>query len=269
MKVKCSGELYGVIDHEDCLKCASMLEGRQPCGYGYRLLKALFTGQEERPTIHVTDLTGCLLKSYWDKTQPNVPYVHELLVLWIGRAIHDALDVNDDNVVSEIPFTEMGVEGRVDAIYEWGIEDAKTTRWMKPQNLPYGSHEDQVNLYHYLYKLGHEVGDRLQVQMIDMSGPTRCKQRQSGVPCGGVMRMIDGVVKCPKCLHTYPGAHLGATLVEIDVAEKETIENFIKERRDKLQEAINTRVEPDPEPSFLCGYCPHSQCIWNGGNLKE
>jgi hypothetical protein len=270
MKVRCSGEIYKVIDTEFCLQCAVEMQGEQPCGYGYRLLKAMFKGQEDRSEeVHVTDLTGCLLKAYWDKAMPKIPYVHELLVLWVGRAIHDSLTITDEVVTSEFPISEMNIMGKVDEIYEWGIGDTKTTRWMKPQNLPYGNHADQVNIYRHLYKMGHEVGDKLQIQMIDMSGPTRCKSRKSGVPCGGVMRMIDGVVKCPKCHNTFQGAHLGAMIIDIDINDDETINNFLIERRDILVKALETLRAPDPEPSFLCGYCPHTQCIWNGDDLKK
>lgn len=255
MKVKCSGEIYGEITSEECLECALRSGGDQPCGYGYRLLKSIFATQEVRPDIHVTDLTGCLLKAYYDKKEPAARYVHDMLALWLGIVVHEAIDINDEHVQSEIHVEALGIKGRLDAEYEDGrIEDAKTTRWMVPAKLPYGSHEEQVNIYNILRGNG---GKRLQIQMIDLSGPSKCRK------CKVIMVKFNGAVKCPSCDYVYEKGHLGAMLVDIPVADRATMTQHISERRCILAEALENDKPPEPEPGFLCGYCPHQSCPWN------
>ncbi|MCK5307641.1 MAG: hypothetical protein KAJ73_03435, partial [Zetaproteobacteria bacterium] len=201
--IRCSGDLYDTpITEEECLNCALKHRGEQPCGYGYRLLKAMFLTQETRPDIHVTDMTGCALKSFYDKTDPAARYVHDMLVLFLGIAVHDAIDVDDKYVNSEIPVDALGAVGRVDAVYteDGRIEDAKTTRWMNVTNLPYGSHEAQVNYYNAM--LPDPGADKLQIQMIDFSGPTKCRK------CKVIYKLIDGIPQCPKCGGSTKNAHL-------------------------------------------------------------
>jgi len=255
MNILCSGDLYEKpITTEECLRCATSLGGKQPCGYGYRLLKSIFESQSEDRTneIHVTDITGCLRKAYYDKTNPKPRYVHELLPLWLGIAIHNDLDITDDEVISERPVSKDGLIGRIDAVYRDGrIEDAKTTRWMHVDKLPYGNHVDQVNLYAYM----NGGADTLQIQMIDMSGPTTCKS------CRIPFILRDGEYICRKCGKTYNNAHLGAHIVEIEPQPEEEVKVFIKIRVYELEAAIYVTKEPPPvEPSWLCNYCPHTEC---------
>ena len=254
LSILCSGELYAhTLTPAECLDCALALKGQQPCGYGYRLLKAMFATQEDRTReIHVTDLTGCLLKSYLDKASPSPRYVHDMLALWIGIAVHNALDISDANVTSEIPVNGMGIVGRVDAAYDDNrIEDAKTKRWIKPSQLHNDQHADQVNIYRALRGNG---GD-LQIQYIDMSGPSKCRKDQV------TMRMINGEVACPKCGYTSKENHLGALLVDIPV--REDTEAFARQRVTILADAIDSGIAPEAEPSWLCGYCPHTICVHN------
>lgn len=258
MKVLCSGELHTLpIETQECLDCAIKHEGKQPCGYGYRLLKSMwnmFENDSRRSEIHVTDITSCLLKSYWDKTKPEPMFVHEYLPLWLGTAFHSALDIQDDIVESEIPVQELDIIGRVDAVYDRHIEDAKTTRWMKPSKLPYGSHDQQINIYRTLLAEHGNKRDRMQIQMIDLSGPSKCRK------CQITMRKIDGVVQCPSCGHEPFDGHLGATLIEIQPSGG--YKDLIKERVEILQGALDSNTPPKAEPGFMCYYCPHP-CEYN------
>lgn len=257
MDIKCSGEIYlEPIPTEKCLECAINMGGTQPCGYGYRLLKNMFSTMEDRSdSIHVTDLLGCPLRAYYNKIDPAPQFVHDMLVLWIGIVIHNATEVDDEHVKSELPVGNDHVVGRLDAIYEDGhIEDTKTTRWMKPSQLPYGNHAEQINMYNALYD-----GDAksLQIQMIDLSGPTRC--RKDSV----LYEKINGVVQCPICGSTNQNSHLGAEIVEVPVYDKKYALEELNEKAIALREAIDNREEPEPEPSYLCNYCPVSHCASN------
>lgn len=253
MKIMCSGDIYPEpIDTSTCLDCALSYSGEQPCGYGYPLLKAIFATQEgdkRAKEIHVTDITGCLLKAYLDKTAPVAPYVHDMLYLFIGIAVHSALDINDQNVASEVSFEKNSLHGRADAIFEDLLLDHKTTRWLTPYKLPYGTHSDQVNIYNSVFNKS-----RIQIQYIDMSGPTRCK------PCKVAMRMIDGVIQCPSCGNAPKSAHLGAVIYEISPQD---MRGFIDKRVSELALHMSNGTEPEPEPGFLCSYCDHISCTFN------
>jgi len=129
MQITCSGSHYlEPIETSACLDCA--LSKQNTCGYGYRILKAIFSTQENdqrKNEVHVTDITGCLLKSYLDKKRAAPPYVHDLLYLFIGIAVHSALDFTDEHVQSEVEIHESGLRGRADAIFKDTLEDVKTT----------------------------------------------------------------------------------------------------------------------------------------------
>ena len=253
MKIRCSGDLYQEpIESNGCLECALKHNGEQPCSYGYPLLKAIFATQEnENRTneVHVTDITGCLLKAYLDKKNPDPPYPHDLLYLFLGIAIHDALNINDEFVESEISFVENGLHGRADNVFKDTLLDTKTTRWLTPSKLPYGEHENQVNIYNSVFKK-----NKLQIQYIDLSGPTKCKG------CRIPLRMIDGVIQCSSCGYTPKSAHLGAVIYDVPSVN---MQSFIDTRVAQLTLAMSNGTEPEAEPSFLCGYCAHVTCEHN------
>lgn len=255
MNIRCSGGKYDEpITKQQCLNCALESNGKQPCGYGYRLLYSLLDTQEDRTEeIHVTDLTGCMRKAYYSKVEPEPPFVHDLLVLWMGNVVHDALDIDNDEVSSEVPVATGDVIGRLDAKYtsDGRLEDVKTTRWMSVTKLPYGSHETQINYYNAMQE---EKSDSLQIQMIDLSGPTKC--RKDNV----LYRMIGGRLQCPICGVTNENAHLGAYIVDVPVWDKEYTVRELEYKAAVLKQAIEDGDLPDPEPSYLCGYCPFSQC---------
>jgi len=255
--ILCSGELYAdPIPTSECLACALRLK-KPPCGYGYRILKAIFMGQEDRTSeIHVTDVNNCLLKSYLDKTEPVPEMVHKMFFKFIGIAIHNALDFNDDHVWSEVPVSGLGIVGRIDAIIDGSdIEDVKTTRKLTPWKTQ-GNHDIQLNIYRHL---AGKRGD-LRVQYLDMMGPTKC------LSCGVIMEMIGGVVQCPLCGHTTKSAHLGAVLVDVPVLDPDDVKGLIEEQVTELKMALATKTPPPPAPGWLCGYCGHTECPFNKSN---
>lgn len=254
MKIRCSGEIYpDPIESDECLQCAIKMKGKQPCGYGYRLLKSIFTsGFEDRSNeIHVTDLSRCLLMSYMQKKDPQPAYVHELLVLWIGLAIHKAMEVSDDYVTSEVPGETDGIMFRLDSVSEVGIEDTKTTRWMKPSKLPYGSHSAQINSYRIL----SGNGKGMQIQYIDLTGPSKCRK------CGIYMRLIEGQYACPICGKTIEDGHLGAVIKEAERVEE--TRDIMYDRKEQLEYALTLNQPPEPEPGWGCSYCTYTDCLFH------
>ena len=260
MNVICSGTpSKGTLSTEDCISCA--LARENSCGYDYALLKSMFYGSD-RSGIHVTDLTGCLKKAYLDKEIPKPQWVHERLVLFIGTAMHGFLEEGDEYIDAELPLEAFGVRGTADVVYkaDGRVIDYKTTRWLNPSKLPYGSHELQVNIYAQLLRgMGREVSD-LFIQYIDMSGPTKC--RSCKLP---VRPDENGALACPKCGNEPRNAHLGAYLVEIWPQPLLELSELIMERKGALDIANDSGIWPDAEPGFLCAYCSH----WEDGDCPE
>lgn len=260
MNLICSGiPSKGVITDKECIACA--LARDNTCGYDYALLKSMFYGSD-RSGIHVTDLTGCLRKAYLDKESTKPQYVHERLVLTIGTAMHGFLEEGDEWIDAELPVEAFGVRGTADVVYkaDGRVIDYKTTRWLNPSKLPYGSHELQVNIYaHLLRGMGKSTGD-LFIQYIDMSGPTKC--RTCKLP---VRPEKDGRLTCPRCGTEPRNAHLGAYLIEVNKYDEEEIKELVEERRGALEFAFDMDSKPDAEPGFLCAYCPH----WEYGDCEE
>jgi len=253
MNITCSAG-KGVMTTEACKACA-LKEEHAPCGFDYTLLKALFSSSEQerrRNEVHVTDITGCLRKSFLDKTNPAPEVVHETLTRWLGTAVHAGIEGSDVVVDSELPVSWEGLVGKSDIVYKDGrLVDIKTTRWIYPEKLPYGSHVMQVNIYAYmLRKMGREI-NRLQIQYIDMSGPSKCRK------CRVPVRWVDGELKCPVCNGFVKGAHLGAYLVEAQLLTDAEIETYVIDRKEALQGSLEMGMMPEMEAGYLCAYCAH------------
>jgi CRISPR/Cas system-associated exonuclease Cas4 (RecB family) len=211
--------------------------------------------QDRSKEIHVTDLIGCALKSYLDKKEPAPEYPHEMLMKFIGIAVHDAVDANDEHVESEIEVKGDGFVGRMDARYKNLLEDLKTTKKIYMNLVPYGEHALQLNVY----RMADDNDSNLRINYVDLSGPTRCRS------CKVAVRYANGVLICPRCGWQPKNGHLGSILVDIPRMNEEGIEVFIKERVELLQNSLDTDTPPEAEPSWLCKYCPHSSCPFNGG----
>jgi CRISPR/Cas system-associated exonuclease Cas4 (RecB family) len=252
MDIMCSGG-KGRKSTTECLACA--MARKNPCGYDYSLLKALFADVEKsnrRSEIHVTDLTGCLRRAWYDKVDPTPEYPHETLARWLGTAVHASIEGSDAFMECELPVAADGIKGTADIVYADGrVVDSKTTRWIYPEKLPYGSHALQVNIYAYmLRRMGRDVNS-LAIQYIDMSGPSKCRK------CRVPVRMFAGELKCPSCSQFVKGAHLGAVTVDVRLMSDEEVLDHIQQRRVDLEAAIAMQLPPEREPGFLCGYCPN------------
>lgn len=254
--LKCSGTTYynQVITEEQCLACATA--GTNDCSYGYALLKSIWEWDSHvRTGIHTTDLTSCLKKSYFDKKSPVAKKLHTNMLLYIGTITHAMLEgAEDDTFTAEMSVEGLGVVGTADVVYENGVlEDFKTTRWMYPQYLPYGKHEQQVNFYaQMLREMGIET-TQIFIQYLDMSGPTKCRKCKVQVEM-----QEDGGLACPLCMTTPPNAHLGALRCEVPVWTAEQASDQMNQRREVLEVALESDIPPLAEPDWLCKYCGHS-----------
>jgi len=261
MDIKCMGTVYSgdPIPHKLCLQCAATEEA--DCGYDLLTLMTLFE-RDTREGIHVTDLTGCMRKSYLQKTSPVAQYPSQMLMMKMGTLVHSMLEHEGPDFTSEIPIEAEGIVGTADLFYikTGKVVDFKTTRWLNPSNLPYGNHALQINIYSYLLKkMGYKVKS-LWIQYIDLSGPTKC--RACKVPVVPMVQTYSGSTSataliCPHCSSAPRNAHLGAVMYEVPMENTRALGNVMRKRRDAMQNALYTGATPEAEPSFLCkGYCP-------------
>jgi len=262
--IVCSAE-KGEMPALECLQCA-LSHGSPPCGYDYSLLTTIYSADrslERAGEIHVTDLTGCLRKAYYDKREPSPEFPHERLVRWLGTAIHAESEVRDEWMESEISLEADGIVGKADILYYDGrLVEKKTTRWLKLGSLPYGSHALQLNIYAWMLRRSGRAVSQLQVQYIDASGPTKCRK------CGVPVRMIAGELKCPVCLASIRDAHLGAVMVDIPVMTDREVEEIVIPRRDELQSSLDMGILPERETVWLCRFCSHADKCLGGTHVE-
>lgn len=255
MSFICSGTTHfdEVVTREDCAECS--LSRENDCGYDYSLLMSFWNwAAHERTGIHVSDLTYCLRKSYYERVDPRPSLLHSNLLLYLGTITHGMLEgAEDDQFDAELSVKGLGIVGTADVVYKDGtVVDFKTTRWLNKSKLPYGSHEIQTNIYAQLLREQFREVNRIYIQYIDMSGPTKC--RSCRVPMA--MRE-DGGIACPQCGKVYKNPHLGAVTLEIPVWTEKQVTQFINTRREELETALETKEPPPGEPDWLCNYCDH------------
>ena len=236
-----------------CLLCA-LNSVRPDCGFDYSLLKSLLDdhSEERRGEIHVTDLTGCIRKAWYDKVNPSPEFVHEKLARWMGTAIHAHIDGSDEHLDSELPVRWNGLVGTADIVYKDNrVVDLKSTRWVYPEKLPYGSHSLQVNIYAHMLRSMGRSPQQLFIQYIDVSGPTKCRK------CKVPVQMFDAQLKCPNCFQFVKGAHLGAIMVQVPLMDPHQVEAYVSERKETLEASLFLGSEPERETGYLCAYCSH------------
>src|SRR6185295_15008554 len=114
----------------------------------------------------------CLRQAYYTKTSPPVEYVHDMLNRFIGTGLHQFIEgFESPEFTNEMPLQALGLVGTADVVYDNGrVIDFKTTRWMKPAKLPYGSHAMQLNIYAALLRAQGKEVTSLAIQYIDLSG---------------------------------------------------------------------------------------------------
>jgi len=263
MNVICS-DGKGELTTEQCLECAlKSPKHHPPCGFDHGFLKSLFDTEDRSEEIHVTDILGCLKRSYLGKVDRKPVHVHELIVLAMGRAVHSLVEKSDEVASSEMSLEYEFLVGTSDRVYKDGrVVDYKSTRWLMPDKLPYGKDEAQVNVYGFmLRRMGFPVTS-LAIQYIDMSGPTKCRA------CKRTVRMYD-TLRCPNCMKEVKNAHLGAVLYEVDMWNESELEWYIRDNMAKLSKALTDKIAPEATVGYLCGYCAHSDECLEGQKYLE
>ena len=247
-KILCSAG-RGEMTKQECLECA--LAQNNTCGYDYSLLNTMYN-DKERTGIHVTDLTGCIRKAYYDKTDDQPEFVHSTLVRFLGTAVHKFIEGQEsEHYENERTMEALGLVGTADVVYKDGrLLDFKTARGLKPSNLPYGSHEKQLNIYAALLRESGVEVNSAQIQYIDMSGPTKCGRCK-----GPISPNAMGMMSCARCGRELPDAHTGAIMVDVELEDQSEITEWIKTRLKTLQIALDGSISPEAEPSYLCDYC--------------
>lgn len=251
-KILCSAG-QGEMTKEACLGCALALQNR--CGFDYSVLKAMFQ-DKERTGIHVTDLTGCLRQAYYAKVEAPLEYPHEMLTRFLGTGIHHYVEsflVEPEILKTEVPVNAYGLVGSVDLYYIYHngrVVDLKTTRWLKLDKLPYGSHVKQVNIYAALLRAQGEPVNSAAIQYIDMSGPSKCSKCR-----GPVAPDEGGVMICTRCGHSLPTWHPGVATVEVALENDAMVAEWIATRLKILELSIEQSQAPEAEPSYICDYC--------------
>jgi len=86
----------------------------------------------QRKGVHITDLTYCLLQSFYRKTNPKPHNIRTLQFFVDGARRHEALQ-ELLGIESEVYVKKFGVVGSIDILLEFPVE-IKTTRAQK--NLP-------------------------------------------------------------------------------------------------------------------------------------
>lgn len=247
------------LTFKQCLDCAKSQQKR--CPFIYPVLAACFGSKDlKRTGIHVSDLTSCLRKAYYSKRLDWYQAPGSLITLLMGTTIHSTMEeYAPPGALVELELeakTKKGVivKGRID-LYESGpqtLTDWKTTRWMYLNKLPYGNHGTQLNIYAWLLRENGYPVKKMQVQYIDLSGPSKCKK------CKGPLRpQKGGDYECTRCGKMYAGdkVHPGVALIPIDHID---MTSFIDEKSSQLQWALDQEIAPekvDKKGNWICGYC--------------
>jgi len=239
----------GAMPVEKCLECAQSMPTM--CGFDYSLLERIYSIMDIRPDVHVTDLTTCLLKSWFTKKKPMPESPHEMLARYLGMVIHR--DIGRDNEISrsEVAIKYGGVVGTADRLYlkDGRLVDYKTARAIYPSRLPYGNHELQLNSYAYmLEKSGCEINS-LALQYISLSGPTMCRK------CRRAVVWSEACFICPACEKSFPNGHLGVCTIEVLRYCDQEMEEVFDVRRKELTDALKNGRHPIAEPGWICDYC--------------
>ncbi len=104
--------------------------------------------------VYVTEVTQCLLKSWFQRTMGEKPDGEKAVVLVLGDDVHflmrDYFPIGDGEVTAEREL-ENGVKlrGRVDRLLEETIIEFKTVS--RAPDKPLSHHVDQVQLYMWLF----------------------------------------------------------------------------------------------------------------------
>ena len=172
--------------------------------------------------IHVSDVTGCLLKSYYMRRRPFVTEA-QAVVFRVGEGVHTALQRYlhekygwsyevEARMPIEDEYGEFELVGHADLLSpDNEVVEVKTTS--KIPDEPYRSHVMQLNAYMYMLK----------------------------AKAGYVLYIEKG----------------GGRIRVFPVQFSKKLWGEVVRRAIKLHKALVTNTPPEPEPNHLCRYCPY------------
>jgi len=197
---------------------------------------------EDHDLVSASQICGCLRAAYLKRHIDYFEKPGKWLPLMMGTFTHWLLEQPPTNGtyqgLTELALQRTTSEGvvvtghadHVDLEHST-LSDYKTTRWLKPANLPYGTHRAQVNVYRWLLEK-NEIGpaydtEHLQIVYIDLTGPAR------------------------------NGDHDGVVIKNIRKWDEQRIKNFVTDNANILYHA-DTDMPPkiERENQWMCRFCP-------------
>jgi len=103
--------------------------------------------------IYVTDVTQCLLKSWYQRTFGEPPSDEKVVILVLGDDVHyilnESFPIGEGEMSAEKEYKGVRIRGRADRVLSSSIVEFKTVN-MVPKE-PYNHHVRQVQLYLWLF----------------------------------------------------------------------------------------------------------------------
>jgi hypothetical protein len=231
------------VEWEDALERAA--RGDIDIPWSYSLISAMKKGSENRYPISASQFGLCLRQSLLKRTvsffEPAGSHIPMLMGTWAHQLVEENPHPRTQAEVELFAYTDDGVKvtGVIDDLRQrtdgrWGIIDAKTTRWLNPDKVPYGSHATQVNVYRWLAEGNDYTIADLAIEYYDLTGPARNHKH-------------EGMVHAPIELWDWTKLNL-----------------FVNHRANILQAAHfppdgEEAVMPEmvsPSERWVCKYCP-------------
>lgn len=241
--------LAGIVDagREIPWKEAFALAAKGQTEFPFSLIKAMQENDNpERWPISASQLGYCLRQSLLKRTVDYYGDPGSHLPMMMGSWLHDIVEQYAAPASkAEIPVewtTPEGVKvtGIVDEMdFTLGasnisISDWKTTRWLDPSKVPYGTHAIQVNVYRWLVQKSLDLKvTSLSIVYVDLTGPDKY------------------------------GKHNGILRTPIEIWTDEAIDSFIRKNALTLYRAHFGEGDEDFMPPkvgrdkrWACRYCP-------------
>lgn len=143
----------------------------------YPIVMGIIRLQERirHPGIHASEIPKCPRNSYYNRSHETWPTLERLYWMFRGTLAHAVLEgIPEPGSLVEHTLTReingVTVVGTPDKIIpkRSEINDWKTTKRIIPDNLPYGDHEMQVNIYRWLAAPQWDI-ENLKITYMDMN----------------------------------------------------------------------------------------------------
>lgn len=166
-----------LVSFDECISCAGTTANE--CHFTAPILRSMVDKErQERESITVTQLSGCLRESYLSSKYDYYADPEQLYFAFRGELAHLIVEkYQEKDTIAEQRFYRdhkgITVSGKPDAILPGKklIRDYKTAKEVPRFSYPFRNHSQQLNLYAWL--VPYEI-ERLQVVYMDMKGVKIC-----------------------------------------------------------------------------------------------